>query len=260
MATHTLTRHEAAALIVAVALHAALVWWLAVLRPAPEPLPTPEAITVTLSDEVGLTSTSPTPDVAEPAAASAPELGETPPEPTPLERVEPSPIARVQPRPPERVSPRPPVKTPPPRVTPPNRSGAQRVDRDFLKGVSGASGDSPSALFPAAQIGANVRSSLVSAISRQVRPQWQGKVPQGADSEKLATILAFDLNPDGSLAGAPRVVRQDGLTDANRAQAPRHAEQAIRAVRLAAPFDLPAEYYNAWKRITSFRFDRKLSQ
>ena len=74
------------------------------------------------------------------------------------------------------------------------------------------------------------------------------------------TILAWDLIADSSLAGSPRVVRQEGLTDANRAQAPRHAEQAVRAVRLAAPFDLPGEYYNAWKRITSFRFDRKLSQ
>ena len=37
-------------------------------------------------------------------------------------------------------------------------------------------------------------------------------------------------------------------------------EQAIRAVELAAPFNLPPEYYNAWKRVSSFRFDRKLSQ
>jgi hypothetical protein len=55
-------------------------------------------------------------------------------------------------------------------------------------------------------------------------------------------------------------VRQEGITDANRAQAARHAEQAIRAVRLAAPFNLPDEFYPAWKRVTAFRFDRKLSQ
>ena len=178
MATRTLTRQEAAALIVAVALHAALVWWLAVLRPSPDPLPMPEAITVTLSDEVGLTSTSPTPNVADPAAAAAPELGDTPPEPAPIERVEPSPIPRVQPRPPERVISRQADRPPPPKVTQPNRSGAQRVDRDFLKGVSGASGDSQSALVPAAQIGANVRSSLASAIARELKPRWVA--PQGA--------------------------------------------------------------------------------
>jgi hypothetical protein len=56
------------------------------------------------------------------------------------------------------------------------------------------------------------------------------------------------------------VVRQEGITDSNRPQAGRHAEQAIRAVQLAAPFDLPDEFYDAWKRVASFRFDRKLSQ
>ena len=60
--------------------------------------------------------------------------------------------------------------------------------------------------------------------------------------------------------GPPRVVRQEGRTDANRPQAARHAEQAVRAIQLAAPFNLPAEYYDAWKRIVEFRFDRKLSQ
>jgi hypothetical protein len=55
-------------------------------------------------------------------------------------------------------------------------------------------------------------------------------------------------------------VGQQGITDANRPQAQRHAEQAIRAVELAAPFDLPAKYYSAWKRVASFRFDRRLSQ
>ena len=55
-------------------------------------------------------------------------------------------------------------------------------------------------------------------------------------------------------------MRQEGITDANRSQAARHAEQAMRAVRLAAPFDLPPQYYDAWKRVAAFRFDKRLSQ
>lgn len=55
------------------------------------------------------------------------------------------------------------------------------------------------------------------------------------------------------------MVRQSGVTDTNRPQAGRHAEQAIRAVQLAAPFDLPEEYYEAWKVVT-VDFDWKLSQ
>jgi hypothetical protein len=103
-----------------------------------------------------------------------------------------------------------------------------------------------------------VRSSLAGAISRQLKPKWAA--PQGVDADKLVTILSWSLNRDGTLAGRPTVVRQDGITDSNRPQAERHAEQAIRAVQLAAPFDLPEEYYDAWKRVASFRFDRKLSQ
>ena len=103
-----------------------------------------------------------------------------------------------------------------------------------------------------------MKSALVGAISRQIKPHWAA--PQGVDAEKLVTVLAWEMNPDGSLAGRPTVVSQSGLTDANRAQAQRHAEQAIRAVQLAAPFQLPKEYYTSWKRVAQFRFDRKLSQ
>ena len=100
--------------------------------------------------------------------------------------------------------------------------------------------------------------SLVSGIARQIKPHWTA--PQGVDADKLVTVLSWSLNPDGSLAGRPQVVQQLGITDTNRAQAQRHAEQAIRAVQLAAPFNLPAPYYAKWKRVASFRFDRKLSQ
>ena len=122
----------------------------------------------------------------------------------------------------------------------------------------GAQASGQSRTPPAQTIGPAVRSSLAGAISRQLKPKWAA--PQGADADKLVTILSWSLNRDGSLAGRPTVVRQEGINDANRAQADRHAEQAIRAVQLAAPFELPDEFYDAWKRVSSFRFDRKLSQ
>ncbi len=63
----------------------------------------------------------------------------------------------------------------------------------------------------------------------------------------------------GGRAGEPSRGGQGGETEANRAQAPRHAENAIRAVQLAAPFDLPPEYYEAWKTVT-VDFDWNLSR
>lgn len=281
MAALALRKEERIGLGVAIAAHAALVA-LILWRPPTRPMiPPPERMTVTLSDEVGLTSAAPVP-AAEAAPDVAPELGEpAPPEP-PAPVVQPDPPRQPraapvpQPRPVPRVvpSPRPAPRAIPsqqPRVQPsarpsqrpptpqsrqPARSpGASRLGSDFLKGAGGTSGQSQT--LPA-QITGAVRSSLAGAISRQLKPKWAA--PSGADAELLVTILAWSLNKDGSLAGAPSVVRQEGITDANRPQARRHAEQAIRAVTLAAPFDLPDQYYDAWKRVASFRFDRKLSQ
>lgn len=270
MATAILRKEEGFGLVLALAAHAGLVAWL-VLRPlTPEPLPLPETMTVTLSDDVGLTSTSPDP-TAQPSPDTAPRLGEVPPPPEPVARIEPEPVRKVEPLPVPKVAPKQVTRVPPrpapsqraapqtpPRVTQPGRTGGSRLGDDFLKGVPNAPATGSSALVPASQIGANVKASLASAISRELKPRWVA--PQGVEAEKLVTILSWDLNADGSLAGSPRIVWQEGITDANRAQAQRHAEQAIRAVRLAAPFDLPPQYYNAWKRVTAFRFDRRLSQ
>jgi hypothetical protein len=175
------------------------------------------------------------------------------PKPAPPAAASPKPQPKPQPKPKAaaRPAPRAPAKTPPRK-----QAGASRIGEDFLKGQTSDAGESRGT--PAEQIGPGVRASLASAISRQLKPKWAA--PSGADAELLVTVLSWNLNKDGSLAGAPRVVRQEGITDSNRPQARRHAEQAIRAVQLAAPFDLPQKYYDAWKRVASFRFDRKLSQ
>ncbi|MCT2398008.1 hypothetical protein [Novosphingobium mangrovi (ex Huang et al. 2023)] len=141
--------------------------------------------------------------------------------------------------------------------TTPRKAGSSTFAQAFESGLPGATSDSGHGM-PASQLGPQVRSSLSAAITRQLKPHWSP--PEGVDSEKLVTILSFNLNPDGSLDGRPQVVRQLGITAANSAQASRHAEQAIRAVQLASPFNLPSEYYDAWKRVSSFRFDVRLSQ
>jgi hypothetical protein len=273
MATAALRKEEGFGLVLALAAHAGLVAWLVLRPPMPDPLPLPETMTVTLSDDPGLTSTSPGP-LAQPSPDSAPVIGEAPPPPEPMARIEPEPVRKVEPKPlpkaapravvPQRIAPAPrpsarPI-TAPPRAEPlrAGKPGGTRLGRDFLSGVPDAQATDTGALVPASQIGASVRSSLASAIARELKPRWVA--PQGAEAEKLVTVLSWELNADGSLAGSPRIVRQEGITDANRAQAQRHAEQAIRAVRLAAPFDLPPQYYNAWKRVSAFRFDRRLSQ
>ena len=236
------------------------------------------------------------PQPPEPQAEPQPEpKPEHKPEPKPAPKPEPKPLPKPVPKPepapkpkPEPVKPAPkpspapsasaPAKRPAPPVAKPSATasaparpaddaarrrpdvpaGGSRIGSDFLKGIPGATRPGTATSAPAATMGPEVKASLASAISRQIKPHWAA--PQGVDADKLVTILAWDLNPDGTLAGRPRVVDQEGITPANEAQAKRHAEQAIRAVQLAAPFDLPEMYYSGWKRVAAFRFDRKLSQ
>jgi hypothetical protein len=56
------------------------------------------------------------------------------------------------------------------------------------------------------------------------------------------------------------VLRTTGQNARNRPQVKLHQEQAVKAVRLASPFNLPAEYYDAWKHLSPFGFDKRLSQ
>lgn len=274
-------------LVAAVVLHALLIGVLAMQVFLSPPLPdVPQRMTVSLATEVGLESTAPDP-VAEARAAIAPTLSPTPAPPaeaapqTPREATTrpPQPQPRAQTPPPQRQQPRTTQRTaPPPTDTrdrrrpeparqtpapatrnpaPPANPGGTRVGENFLDGP-GASTRTDETRIPANQIGASARASIQQALARQVKPHWS--VPSGVDVEQLITLLDFDLNEDGSLRGRPRLRSQTGVNDTNRPQAAKHVENAIRAVQLAAPFDLPPEYYNAWKSIRGARFDRNLSR
>ena len=284
MAVHQpsrLSAEEKIGVVVAIALHAGLVAWLALAPSRSTFRPPPERMTVSLSEEIAPEATSPDP-MAQAAPETAPTLGEAAAEPEPLPEVvaEPAPrvvasplprpappvaraAARPSAKPSAKAAAKPPAKASAPADTRTRRrpdapAGASRVGNDFLKGIPGGETRGAAQNPPAARAGPQVAASLAQAISRALKPRWNA--PQGAEADQLVTVLAFDLNPDGSLAGRPRVVSQSGVTDANSAQKARHAEQAIRAVQLAAPFDLPEQYYPLWKRVASFRFDRRLSQ
>lgn len=268
----SLSREERLGLGVAavahVALVAALVWQ---VRDDPTPLPIPERMDVSLASEVSLESTAPNPGEA--PAAVAPEIAPEPvpappPEPVPTvaprEEVRPvpretrAPVARPTPRPTPAATQRPvtrPTTSPTPRPSQSRAPAGSRLGSDFLEGA-GASERTESRGTPAASFGAAEAASLIQSISREIKPHWNA--PQGVDAELLVTVLSFELNPDGTLKGRPQVVSQAGINDSNRPQAQLHAERAIRAVQLAAPFDLPDEFYDKWKRVSQLRFDRRL--
>lgn len=235
----------------------------------------------------------------QPAPAPKPVPVPAPPPPKPVPQLKPQPAPQPHPAPPPKPAPHPapqpkpqpaPVKPAPAKPTPAKAdpisaaiaaahgskaiaakqeakteaakpatnkpAGGSRIGVDFLKGF-GASTAGKAQTPPAAVIGPGVKAALAGAISRQLKPHW--RVPQGVETDQLVTILAFDLNPDGTLAGPVTVVRQEGVTASNHPQAGLHRENAIRAVKLAAPFPLPPDLYEAWKHV-QWRFDRNLSQ
>lgn len=104
MATRSLSREESLGLALALVGHAALVAWL-VWQRAPAPLPMPERMSVTISDQTGPVSAAPVVQPEEAAPDTAPVLGEAPPPPVPQPQVappqpqKPSPIA-APPKPP----------------------------------------------------------------------------------------------------------------------------------------------------------------
>ncbi|MGX7926589.1 energy transducer TonB [Tsuneonella sp. HG094] len=263
-----LRREERIGLGIAVVLHLALAAAFLVQSSKRVAVSPAEKMTVNLATDVGLEATAPEP-VAESAAAIAPTLAPepAPPQPTvqPLPEQRPIPRATVTPPKPRPLT-RPTQASTEPRRRPdtpstrarstPKPAGGSRIGSDFLPGA-GDSTTTRETRVPASQIGASAKANLFQAIAREVRPKWQP--PSGPEVEQLVTKLRFRLNADGSLAGRPEIVRQTGITDTNKPQAGRHGEQAIRAVQLAAPFDLPEEYYEAWKVVT-VDFDWKLSQ
>jgi outer membrane biosynthesis protein TonB len=263
-------RAEAAGLGVATAGHlallAALTFFTATRLPAPKTAP----IEVSFVDEAGLESTSPTPLAAEPAPLAGPkdappepamppppEIQQVPaprPEPRPQPRLASSPapapkaVAKVQPRPAPAKAAVAPVRPAPRR----NAGGLSSV----VAGLSDRANPSQSTNPPAAAAGPAVQASLGAEVRRQLKPHW--KAPTGADAEQLRTEVVISLAQDGRVTDI-RIAGTTGQTASNRPQVSLHREQAERAVRLAAPFKLPAQYYDAWKslRVT---FDKRLSQ
>lgn len=205
------------------------------------------------------------PPPPQPQPSPRPQARPTPaprpsPQPTARPSPTPSPRATASPAPRATSSPAPrATSSPAPRSTPAptsaQRTGGSRIGDDFLSG-QGSSSRTDETRAPAATFGASDRAALASAITRQIRPHWNA--PSGADAEKLVSIVNWDLNPDGTLRGRPRCrVEQSSITESNQPQAALHCERAIRAVQLAAPFNLPEQFYDRWKAL-EWQFDRRL--
>lgn len=217
--------------------------------PQPEPIPAPQP------------PVSPPPRPAPPVQRPVPKVQPVAPKPVPRPvQPKPAPVARPTPAKPAPAKAAPAKAAPAATAARTNSASAARPTgrlKGILSGISDSDSPSRSAAPPATAVGPAVRASLAAEIRRQLKPHW--KAPTGAEVEQLRTELAIRLARDGSVTDVD-VLRTTGQTASNRPQVKLHQEQAVRAVRLASPFRLPAEYYDAWKLLSPIGFDKRLSQ
>ncbi|QGP79543.1 cell envelope biogenesis protein TolA [Sphingobium sp. CAP-1] len=253
-------------------------------RPAPEPAPQPEPAPAPPPPKPQLKPT-PAPPPPKPVAKPLPpkpqptppkkEVAKTPakPKPAPEKPAPEKPVARAKPAPEKPKAAAAPSKSSKSdskakNDAPARASGQGKADKpkgsllgkDFLKGID-TNADAPRkpAPPPAAAMGPQQKAALDAEIRRQLKAHW--RPPSGADADQLVTLLDVRLDRSGNVVGTPEVIDQQGVTASNRPQAKLHAERAIQAVKLAAPFrNLPDEFYDQWKWLRPLRFDARLNR
>ncbi len=270
-------RAEATGFGLAVAGHAALLaaltLGLASLSNAPAPAPT---IEVSFVDEIGLVSASPLPSIEPPAQTMAPETGPTedaamdslpdPAQPVPDPRPappQPQPAPRqAAPTPSrERAAPQPAQERPAParRQGSGERTRRSLLGDDLLKGIGRDPSPSRSQNPPGAVMSQQAMADIGSAIQRQIQPCADRQVDPGPGANQIVTTINLRLNRDGSLAGRPTVVRQQGINDQNRRYADRVADLAIAAFTGCAPLrGLPQNLYDVPRGWSNFTLNYRL--
>jgi hypothetical protein len=88
-------------------------------------------------------------------------------------------------------------------------------------------------------------------LTQTMRRCWQAPTDL-PDPQRLVVVVAFELNPDGTLRGAPRVTRPANYQlDSPMRTA---VERALRAVRECAPYPFPnddivGQHYDIWDEL-----------
>jgi outer membrane biosynthesis protein TonB len=92
--------------------------------------------------------------------------------------------------------------------------------------------------------GSRLSQSEMDALRGQVQRCWN--IPAGAvDAQNLRVSVKFKLDPSGALEGSPEIISGGGSAGVERAA----AEAARRAVSRCAPYNLPADKYDAWSDV-----------
>lgn len=122
-------------------------------------------------------------------------------------------------------------------------------ERNQSTGATGSEVQKTASLGTATGSAPKLSPSLKDALGAILREQMERcySAPPGADPGSVKIpLIDLSLNPDGSLAAEPRILRA-GSSSIDRTV----AETALRAVRRCAPYNIPAKfapYYQEWRR------------
>lgn len=214
---------------------------------------------------------APAPKAPLPPVKAAPQIKkQLPPKAEPKA---PAPIARVTPKQPppatkttQSPTPKTTTRSPPPAAARPSpqTKGQASPMFDIAAATANASGvnaggrrspqlsKSSGAAAKAKGSGSRLQGNLAGALRQQIKNCWYEPADL-SNPGRLIVEIAIELSPDGNLARPPRLV-----TPASRNGADSTLliaiDNAIRAARQCAPYDLPSDRYDEWQSF-NFRFD-----
>lgn len=209
--------------------------------PPPTPPPTPQADAAPPPPDPAPPPPAPTPDPTPPPPLEKTAAAPPPPKDVPVPRVRPNP-----PKPKPSAAPKPDDAADLDQIT-------ALLDKKKLEQMASAeptdqpaTAGSPTATSTSGKMTANELDALRSKLAQCWSP------PLGwTDPAQVRVVLMLDLNADGTVDGVPAVL--ESPQGQYSATAP---ESALRAVRRCAPYDLPADKYDAWKQV-KVTFDPK---
>lgn len=103
--------------------------------------------------------------------------------------------------------------------------------------------------------GSKLTGDLESALRNQVKECW-AEPADLSDPQSLLVEVAMELQPNGAIAKAPRLVKPASKAGASPSLTVA-IDNALRAAKQCAPYRLPQDRYDEWASFT-FRFDPKL--
>lgn len=190
-----------------------------------------------------------------PVVEEAPKAAEAPPpEPAPLPEKKPDPKPEPQKAPEKKPEP---VKAKPKSDDLDLDALSAVVDREKQKQPA-SSGAPREADRPQERVGAGVKLTATEEAKMQaaIRRCWNLNALAGApDAKSLVVIAAFELNRDGTLAGAPRAVNGAQIALSGNRFWKAAEQSALRAIIQCQPYGfLSPERYETWREM-ELKFD-----